>query len=185
MRTRGYSAFSYADLSELVGIRKASIHHHFPTKEVLGGALIDSYLAKFEIELEEILKNEPEATKRLLQYGEFFVASRRGGLLPLCGALAAEMSVLPETMQHRVRYFFELHLNWLHAVLKDGMEAGELRRDIDINQASWLVLSTMEGASFVTWATETKNKNDNMILKTLEHVIAGLQPESSGDDQKG
>lgn len=47
VRTVGYTAFSYADLSERVGIRKASIHHHFPTKEALGNALIDSYLARF------------------------------------------------------------------------------------------------------------------------------------------
>ena len=26
----GYNGFSYADLSEKVGIGKASIHHHFP-----------------------------------------------------------------------------------------------------------------------------------------------------------
>ena len=28
----GYNGFSYADISEVVGIRKASIHHHFPSK---------------------------------------------------------------------------------------------------------------------------------------------------------
>jgi AcrR family transcriptional regulator len=48
LRTCGYAACSYADLSERVGIRKASIHHHFRTKEDLGAALIDSYLVKFE-----------------------------------------------------------------------------------------------------------------------------------------
>ena len=51
IRTQGYAAFSYADLSERVGIRKASIHHHFPTKELLGAALIDAYLERFELEL--------------------------------------------------------------------------------------------------------------------------------------
>ena len=29
---RGYFGFSYADIAETVGIRKASIHHHFPSK---------------------------------------------------------------------------------------------------------------------------------------------------------
>ena len=28
----GYNGFSYADVAAVVGIRKASIHHHFPTK---------------------------------------------------------------------------------------------------------------------------------------------------------
>lgn len=35
MMQRGYSAFSYADISEAVGIRKASIHYHFPSKAAL------------------------------------------------------------------------------------------------------------------------------------------------------
>ena len=35
MRQRGYGGFSYADLALKAGIRKASIHHHFPTKDDL------------------------------------------------------------------------------------------------------------------------------------------------------
>ena len=34
VRRLGYSAFSYADLAAAVGIRKPSIHHHFPAKEI-------------------------------------------------------------------------------------------------------------------------------------------------------
>src|SRR6476469_3227193 len=58
IRTRGYAAFSYADLAEKVGIRKASIHHHFPTKEILGATLIDEYLARFEKDLHGIFADE-------------------------------------------------------------------------------------------------------------------------------
>ena len=47
LRTKGYSAFSYADLAQEIGIKKASIHHHFPTKEGLGIAVIESYLFRF------------------------------------------------------------------------------------------------------------------------------------------
>ena len=36
MREKGYSAFSYADLSKIVGITKASINHHFPTNDIVG-----------------------------------------------------------------------------------------------------------------------------------------------------
>jgi TetR/AcrR family transcriptional repressor of nem operon len=38
---RGYSAFSYADIAETVKIRKASIHHHFPTKAGLVVAVLE------------------------------------------------------------------------------------------------------------------------------------------------
>ena len=38
IQTRGYSAFSYQDISDTLGIRKASIHYHFPSKTDLGVA---------------------------------------------------------------------------------------------------------------------------------------------------
>jgi TetR/AcrR family transcriptional repressor of nem operon len=36
----GANAMSYQHISDAIGIRKASIHHHFPTKEVLLEAVI-------------------------------------------------------------------------------------------------------------------------------------------------
>lgn len=36
----GYNGFSYADIADVVGIRKASIHHHFPNKVDLVKAIV-------------------------------------------------------------------------------------------------------------------------------------------------
>jgi TetR/AcrR family transcriptional repressor of nem operon len=47
IQKRGYNAFSYADLAEAVGIRKASIHHYFPSKADLGLAVIRRYRESF------------------------------------------------------------------------------------------------------------------------------------------
>src|SRR5690606_25474982 len=79
IRTRGYAAFSYADLSERVGIRKASIHHHFPTKEALGIAVIDTYLERFVAELDALASRSISAKRKLLAYGEFFAVSLQEG----------------------------------------------------------------------------------------------------------
>ncbi|MEO1520065.1 MAG: TetR/AcrR family transcriptional regulator [Cyanobacteria bacterium J06633_2] len=43
VRRHGYSAFSYADISQQVGIRKASIHYHFPSKDELVKRLVMRY----------------------------------------------------------------------------------------------------------------------------------------------
>jgi TetR/AcrR family transcriptional repressor of nem operon len=171
MRTRGYAAFSYADLSERVGIRKASIHHHFPTKEALGVALVDTYLEKFERELESLLASEQEAEKRLARYAEFFIASMRNGLMPLCGALSAEIFVLPEPLQNRVRDFFGVHIDWLSRVVEDGIGAGELRSDLDVKQTAALILSTLEGSCLVAWAT----KNTALIRPAIRQVVESLK----------
>jgi len=43
MMERGYSAFSYADISAAVEIKKPSIHHHFPTKAGLVVAVLKAH----------------------------------------------------------------------------------------------------------------------------------------------
>ncbi|MFD0988405.1 TetR/AcrR family transcriptional regulator [Methyloligella solikamskensis] len=171
LRTRGYAAFSYADLAEKVGIRKASIHHHFPTKEALGASLIDSYLGDFRAALDAIVATEATATSRLSRYSEFFVESMEGGMMPLCGALSAEAYVLPESLQERVKEFFELHLDWLQGVIRDGKKAGELRSDLKPKQTATLILSTLEGASLVAWALKdpaTIKPAIDSVLRTIE-----------------
>ncbi len=171
MRTRGYAAFSYADLAERVGIRKASIHHHFPTKEALGAALIDTYLDGFEQALADVLANDQTTEKRLERYAGFFVSSIEDGMMPLCGALSAENFTLPASLQTRVHHFFQMHIDWLQQVVRAGIESGELKSNLDVKQTATLVLSTCEGASLVAWAL----KDASVIRPAIGQVIANLK----------
>ena len=169
-RTRGYAAFSYADLAKRVGIRKASIHHHFPTKEILGVALIDGYLASFKTALAKVLEDETSARGRLGVYSGFFIDSLRDGLMPLCAALSAEAAALPQSMRAQVSTFFELHLDWLSGVVCDAIADGEFRADLDVRQTATMLLSVLEGASLVAWAL----KDSSRIKPTFAQAIASL-----------
>lgn len=175
-RTRGYAAFSYADLAKRVGIRKASVHHHFPTKEVLGVALIDGYLAGFRAALARVVEEEASAKDRLAVYSGFFVDSLRDGLMPLCAALSAEAAALPQSMRSQVSTFFELHLDWLSGVVRDGIADGEFRADLDVRQTATMLLSVLEGASLVAWAL----KDTTRIEATFGQAVAGLS-EAAAD----
>jgi AcrR family transcriptional regulator len=39
-QTRGFNGFSYADIAVQLGVTKASLHYHFPSKSDLGRALV-------------------------------------------------------------------------------------------------------------------------------------------------
>jgi len=171
MRTRGYAAFSYADLAKRVGIRKASVHHHFRTKEELGVALIDAYLVTFKAALAETLEDRPEAMPRLRRYAAFFTESLQDGMMPLCGALSAETFALPASMQQRVRHFFELHLDWLEGVLRDGIAEGAFRADLDVRRVATMLLSVLEGASLVAWALN----DDKTMEPAFEQAVSSLK----------
>ena len=85
VRRLGYSAFSYADLADAVGIRKPSIHHHFPAKEDLGVAIVAAYTEHFSEQLARIDAKTGDMIERLRAYARLYregLEARRGCL---CG----------------------------------------------------------------------------------------------------
>lgn len=48
IQTRSYLGFSFQDLADRVGIRKASLYHHFPSKEALGVAVLEQAIERYE-----------------------------------------------------------------------------------------------------------------------------------------
>lgn len=171
LRTKGYAAFSYADLAEEIGIKKASIHHHFPTKEGMAIAIVDSYLFRFQSQLECINVENAGVVDRLKAFALMFAKSSESDLLPLCGALAAELLALPESLKQMTKDFFEIHLNWLQENIVKGQEAGELKAELDSVRVARLILNTLEGGSFVSWAM-----NDNYEqFSGFDIILDGLR----------
>jgi AcrR family transcriptional regulator len=46
-RTGGYNGFSFREIAKAVGIKAASVHYHFPTKDELGAAVARRYTERF------------------------------------------------------------------------------------------------------------------------------------------
>ncbi len=126
IRRGGYSAFSYAHLTEKIGITKASIHYHFPTKQRLAEAVVDLAQARFAEALKGIEAENTLVADQLHQYAMLFLDGFEASLRPLCGALSAELAALPPSLHERTAAYFRLHLDWLTRVLEKGITAGEL-----------------------------------------------------------
>src|SRR5690349_365332 len=47
MREAGYHGFSFRELAAEIGIKSASVHHHFPTKADMAVAVTRRYLQRF------------------------------------------------------------------------------------------------------------------------------------------
>ena len=179
VRRRGYSAFSYADLAEAVGIRKASIHHHFPSKEDLGEAVVDLYTADFAEQLDAIHNEARDPFERLERYAALY----RDGLARkeacLCGVLASEIAVLPERVQNGVRRFLSLNLGWLERTLEEGSQDG-LNRDIQPRREARTLLSALQGALIIGLSTQDPAAFD----ETVEGLLSSLRPPQTSAAQK-
>jgi TetR/AcrR family transcriptional regulator, transcriptional repressor for nem operon len=171
IQTRGYSAFSYADISAALGIRKASIHYHFPSKTALGIAVVDRYVERFAAALAAVTADETRSAMSMLDfytepYQQF---AKTSDMVCLCGALAGEMMALPPELRARVDQFFKDHQAWLTAILKRGAERGEFRLASSPAKTARLVLGALQGALLVKRTTQDNSQ--------LRDVIAALKSQ--------
>lgn len=171
IQTRGFSAISYQDIALALGIRKASIHYHFPSKTDLGVAAIERYAERFGAELDKIGADETAPTMAMLdQYiGPYVQFAETPDRVCLCGALAGEILALPEEMRARVNRFFKLHQSWLEGILNRGVKRGEFALPASAEQMARTVFSALQGALLVKRTTGDATQ--------LRDVIAVLKKE--------
>jgi len=174
VRGRGYSGFSYADLAAAVGIRKASIHHHFRTKEALALALVAVYDARYDEALAAIERESADGVARVMAYGRLYLSGVEQGLGCLCAALAVELDTLPEALRADIAHFFEKHIAWLARVLEEGVRDGHVRSGIDPAAHARMVVATLEGALLM----ERLLAGPKGFEGTLAALSQGLRPVS-------
>lgn len=144
----GYNGFSFADISGAVGIRKASIHHHFPTKIELVRTLVEQYAQKAASALEAVRSNVPAPVDQLKAYTGYWQTCIRDGSQPfcVCAMLASEMEILPKEVAAEVQVHFRNLSAWLATVLEDGAAQGQFRLDRPPQQAAQILMASVHGA---------------------------------------
>jgi TetR/AcrR family transcriptional repressor of nem operon len=172
VQVRGFNAFSYADVSEALGIRKASLHHHFATKNELGLALVGRYRRVFLDSLEAIEAGSEGARERLERYIELYRSVLRKRRMCMCGMLAADVATLPAGMRESVAEFFSENEAWLARILTEGKKRGELQFTGNPASMATFIVSSLEGAMLVARGQGAPEHLD----EAAERLIANLRP---------
>jgi TetR/AcrR family transcriptional regulator, transcriptional repressor for nem operon len=144
----GYNGFSYADIARVVGIRKASIHHHFPSKVDLVRTLVERYRADARAGLADLESQVKSPIGQLQSYVAYWKDCITDATAPfcICALLASQLPVLPEDVGHEVRAHFRALSQWLTAVLEDGVQCGELRLSNPPHVEAEAFMATIHGA---------------------------------------
>lgn len=121
---RGYKGFSYADIADVVGIRKASIHHHFPSKVDLVKALISQYRKETEEGVKNLEHGIPHPLEQLRAYIQYWKTCIGDASAPfcICALLASELPVLPDEVALEIRAYFRFLSGWLTSLLDRGVQ---------------------------------------------------------------
>lgn len=151
----GVNAMSYKDISEAIGIRKASIHYYFPTKDDLLSALLDRYNDCFLRLVDSIIAQAESAEVKLRRYCSLFAAtlsSGKGDKACLYGMVGAELATLNHPSIARVTAFYSDNEDRLIQILKQGRETGEFQFVGDISAMATLIFSLLEGGFLIARA---------------------------------
>ena len=146
LQTRSFSAFSYQDLTDRLDISKATIHHHFATKQALGVALTKRFLEARKARLAEIEQESEDPWTRLdgyFQYGDEMLD--KGRICPT-GILQAEFNILPEPIREGEQQLFSTNIAWLANVLASGREKGVMSFSGTPKDQASLIIAAFQGA---------------------------------------
>lgn len=147
LQTRGFNAFSYQDIADRVGIRKASIHYHFPGKEELGVALVDRFRRGGRAWARNLAAQGASPREKLEAFFSYYRdMARQGREICAYGILSADYNALPDGMRASIQDFLEDHIRWLTDVLAAGREAGAFRTAGTPEDQALLVASAIQGA---------------------------------------
>ncbi len=122
IRTKGYHAFSYKDISAPLQIKNAAVHYHFPAKADLGEAIISRTIRTFELQTEEWKPLSPE--KKLEAFINIYRESKEQNMVCFMGALGPSYDSLPDNMKAELTIASNQIRLWLREVLQEGKDKG-------------------------------------------------------------
>lgn len=147
LQTQGFDSFSYRDLSERLGITKASIHHHFPKKEDLGVALCEWIQHWHEHSFSLNRGAGGSAWDKLSRYlkGSLAYAEGENKICPL-SSLQLDIASLPESMRKALKSLDEHELDFIAEILQEGRDSGEMHFPGDVRSQAVLFVLACKGA---------------------------------------
>jgi TetR/AcrR family transcriptional regulator, transcriptional repressor for nem operon len=173
VQQRGFNGFSYATVAAELGMTKAGLHHHFPSKAALGEALIERYGERFDAALRAIDGTDPQARAKLAAYVDLYAGVLREGRMCLCGMFAAEYETLPAPIRRAVLEFLDRNESWLARVLEQGREDGSISFSGSARETAESILGGLEGTMLVARSYGDPERFEASATRLLAGLTGG------------
>jgi TetR/AcrR family transcriptional repressor of nem operon len=170
VQAHGYSGLSFRELAKEIGIKSASIHHHFPSKADLGAAVARRYWEDSAAFLKALLAESSNPVRALLQYPATFRRSlENDNRLCLCSFMSAEYDDLPEPVKKEVQTFADVNVAWLSKVLSAAGVVGPEKSE----ERARAIFAAVAGAQLMA-----RSRSDISLFDALieSYRVAGLLP---------
>ncbi len=170
-QAHGYSGLNVRSLAEEVGIKAASLYHHFPSKADLAAAVARRYWEDSAAALEALSAETQDPIQSLRRYPETFRRSlENGNRICLCSFMAAESDDLPDAVKTEVQAFADVNIAWLGKMLVAARAVGAK----DAKKRARAIFAAVGGAQLMA-----RGRSDIKLFDALieSYQDSGLLPK--------
>ena len=173
LHSKGFNAASVQDITEAAGVPKGSFYNHFASKDDLGAAVVQEYVAQGEA-FRRVLQDMTLAPLvRLRRYFEALAASGRYPNAPGCllGNFSAELANQSPVIRARVSAAFVDWTATLAEVLDEARRQGALSPDNDPTALAAFVIDAWEGALLRAKVEQNRGPLDAFLVMIFSKVL--------------
>ncbi|MCB9778277.1 MAG: TetR/AcrR family transcriptional regulator [Alphaproteobacteria bacterium] len=171
---RGYSSTSMRLVAERAGCTKPALYYHFGSKEDLFRAVFEQCRTGPEARLEQALECATSTRDRLQRFAQVLFEAVANDPMPM--NLVLSLQARPDQAQPAVDMaaFHHRGVQRVVEMLRPGIDAGEIRDDVDLAEAAELVLTAVHARIYL--ATKGIPVPADSPRRIVDLLFEGLAP---------
>jgi TetR/AcrR family transcriptional repressor of nem operon len=172
---RGYAGTTMADVEMITGLSRGGIYGNFENKELMALAAFDYNLGKLCDAIRIQMVKAGSFHDKLMVYARVYKTLSEDDVLggsPILNT-ATEADDTNHLLKERVADASKKWHDCMAGFIVEGIETGEFRKDANVDQIAFSILSMIEGGLILSRITNDSSRMDQ-IMNTVEMMINNI-----------
>lgn len=169
LQTLGFSGFSFQTIADTLGIKKASLHYYFSSKEEMGLALLNGFEESHKTWALKV-QDLPSRTKLEKMVKGFKSLSSKNHRICPVGSFTSDFHSTTPKMKKRILEFHFLVRDWLVETIEQGKKEGTIRASLDSKVEADYFLATLQGGVQFARIRGEQESLAKMLNTMLDHL---------------
>ncbi len=170
----GLRMFTAKKIGEKLGISDAAIFRHFPTMDSIAEEIISRYTNECLRRTDEAIEKGSNSVERLEMIIDFHIdllEETRGVSPVLCFEFSRSNK---KRLKSMINEFLDTYAKKVGKVLQEGVQEGDFRRDIEVEEISYSFIGLLQAKVFQWFIRGRKGKivKDRAALKKM--ILEGI-----------
>jgi len=169
----GFAGASMSELMKETGLQKGGIYNHFKSKEEIVLAAFDYAIKKHNYAVYATYKEKKSALDKIKAiitfYKDYPLNPIIEGGCPIVNTAVDSDNTNPE-LKLRVRNVLSGWIKNLTFLIEEGIKLGEFKQNIDANDISVFVVTTLQGGVVIARSFEDVSYMEKIVKELIEYI---------------